>query len=62
MPAHLTHGGLVARDGTGRAIDDSAAPIRDGRGDVLGAVLIFRDVSHRRQAERALAVLTTVLH
>ncbi len=45
---------LIARDGTERAIDDSAAPIRDGRGNVLGVVLIFRDVSERRRAERAL--------
>ena len=45
---------LLARDGTARPIDDSAAPIHDEHGEVTGCVLIFRDISARRQAERAL--------
>jgi len=45
---------LIARDGTERAIDDSAAPIRDGAGAVVGAVLVFRDVTERKRAEEAL--------
>jgi PAS domain S-box-containing protein len=49
------HTALIARDGTERAIDDSAAPIKDEQGNLLGVVLIFRDVSQKRQAERALA-------
>ena len=49
------HTVLIARDGTERAIDDSAAPIRDDDGAVTGAVLVFRDVAGRRDAERALA-------
>lgn len=32
-------------------IEDSAAPILDGNGEVMGAVLIFRDVSHQRKVE-----------
>lgn len=44
---------LIARDGTRRPIDDSAAPIRDGQGEVAGVVLVFRDISERRQQERA---------
>jgi PAS domain S-box-containing protein len=36
---------LIARDGTERPIDDSAAPMRDEAGSTLGPVLIFRDVS-----------------
>ncbi|AMV22465.1 Sensor histidine kinase TmoS [Planctomyces sp. SH-PL14] len=43
---------LLARDGTERPIDDSAAPIRDADGTILGVVLIFRDVSEQRQAEQ----------
>ena len=43
---------LVARDGSERPIDDSAAPIRGPDGAVTGAVLVFRDVSERRRAER----------
>jgi len=59
----LRHGGivglanhtiLVAKDGTCRPIDDSAAPIRAKHGQILGVVLVFRDVSDRRQAERCL--------
>ena len=46
---------LVAKDGSERPIDDSAAPIRDERGVVSGCVLIFRDVSERRQWEKRVA-------
>jgi hypothetical protein len=42
---------LIAKDGTERPIDDSAAPIRDVHGDVLGVVLVFRDVTERRRLE-----------
>lgn len=42
---------LVQRDGAEIPIDDSAAPIRDGSGDLVGAVVVFRDVSDRRAAE-----------
>jgi PAS domain S-box-containing protein len=46
---------LIARDGTERPIDDSAAPIRDAADALTGAVLVFRDVSERRRAELAAA-------
>ena len=48
------HTVLRARDGTQRPIDDSAAPIRDGAGRLLGVVLIFRDVTDHRRAEQEL--------
>jgi PAS domain S-box-containing protein len=44
---------LIARDGTEHFISDSAAPIRDDRGDIAGAVLVFRDISEQRRAEHA---------
>jgi PAS domain S-box-containing protein len=44
------HTVLIARDGTERPIDDSAAPIRDSAG-VVGAVLVFRDITDRKRAE-----------
>jgi PAS domain S-box-containing protein len=44
---------LIARDGTERPIDDSAAPIRDAAGEIAGVVLVFRDVSEKKEAERA---------
>src|SRR5271168_4044390 len=43
------HSLLIAKDGTERPIDDSAAPIRNERGEVAGAVLVFRDISERRR-------------
>ncbi|QDT54184.1 Aerobic respiration control sensor protein ArcB [Caulifigura coniformis] len=43
---------LVAKDGAERRIDDSAAPIRDADGGVIGCVLVFRDVDEQRQTER----------
>ncbi|NJL86166.1 MAG: PAS domain S-box protein [Leptolyngbyaceae cyanobacterium SM1_1_3] len=45
---------LIARDGTARPIDDSAAPIRRQVNEVVGCVLVFRDVSARRQVEKQL--------
>jgi PAS domain S-box-containing protein len=43
---------LVARSGRRLPIDDSAAPIRDARGRVLGAVLVFRDIERQRREAR----------
>jgi diguanylate cyclase (GGDEF)-like protein/PAS domain S-box-containing protein len=40
---------LIGRDGTERAIQDSAAPIRDKDGRVLGIVLVFHDVTEQRR-------------
>ena len=44
---------LVASDATECPIADSAAPIRDGRGELVGMVLIFRDNSAERQVRLA---------
>ncbi len=48
------HTVLIAREGTERPIDDSAAPIRDEDGEVSGVVLIFRDITARRQGDKEL--------
>ncbi len=45
---------LIARDGRRIPIDDSAAPIHDEQGNITGVVLVFRDVTQRRQAQRQL--------
>lgn len=45
---------LIARDGTERPIDDSAAPIRDSSGQVSGAVVVFRDVTERRLQDQSI--------
>ena len=46
---------LIAKDGIERAIDDSAAPIRELDGSIIGVILVFRDVSQEREAKIALA-------
>ncbi len=43
---------LLARDGSERPIDDSGAPVLSRAGAVIGAVLVFRDVSEQRAEER----------
>ena len=43
---------LVGRDGTEHGIQDSAAPIRDKHGSVLGIVLVFHDVTEQRRLAR----------
>ena len=48
------HTVLISKDGTETPIDDSGAPIRDDKGDIIGVVLVFRDVSERRKAEEAM--------
>ena len=45
------HTVLIAKGGTEIPIGDSGAPIRDTHGRVLGAILIFRDITERRRAE-----------
>lgn len=45
---------LISRSGKEIPIDDSAAPIKDDKGNVTGVVLVFRDVTDRLETERAL--------
>ncbi len=52
---------LIAKDGTERPIDDSASPIRDGDGRLEGVVLVFRDVSEQKAAQRAVQEQASVL-
>ncbi len=48
------HTVLIARDGSECPIADSCAPIRDRTQQVVGAVLVFRDVTAEREAAVAL--------
>lgn len=48
------HTALIAKDGTIRSIADSCAPIRDRDGNVIGGVLVFRDVTHEKKIEEEL--------
>ncbi|HEV2855287.1 MAG TPA: PAS domain S-box protein [Thermoanaerobaculia bacterium] len=52
---------LIARDGTERPIDDSAAPMLDESGTPVGVVLVFRDVTERRRAEEVQARLAAIV-
>ena len=45
---------LIAKDGTERPIEDSAAPIRNEAGEIAGVVLVFRDCTERRRHEQAM--------
>jgi PAS domain S-box-containing protein len=45
------HTVLIARDGREWPIDDSGAPIRDADSEIMGVVLVFRDVSDRKAME-----------
>jgi PAS domain S-box-containing protein len=55
------HTVLLARDGTEIPIDDSGAPIRDASGNILGTVLVFRDVTARRRAEETTRLLAAIV-
>jgi hypothetical protein len=51
------HGGgksLTLRDGTAKPIEYSVGPIRGDRGGVQGFIIVFRDISERRQFEEEL--------
>jgi PAS domain S-box-containing protein len=48
------HTSLIGRHGNVTSIEDSAAPIRDTTGRVVGAVMVFHDVTARRRTEAAL--------
>jgi PAS domain S-box-containing protein len=45
---------LIRKDGREVPIDDSAAPIRDREDRISGVVLVFRDISERKETETAL--------
>jgi len=48
------HTTLVTRDGRRIPIEDSASPILDDNGRVIGAVLVFHDVTEKRRSQDAL--------
>ena len=50
---------LIDRAGREVAIQNSAAPIRDREGRLLGTVVVFRDVSRERRLRRALSYQAT---
>jgi PAS domain S-box-containing protein len=53
---------LVRKDGQEVTIDDSASPIRNERGEMVGGVLVFRDVTDRKRAEQQLRDRTAIMN
>jgi len=45
---------LMSKNGATIPIGDSAAPIKDNKGALVGAVMVFRDISDRKKAEEAI--------
>jgi PAS domain S-box-containing protein len=52
---------LITRDGREIPVEHSAAPIFAGEGEVIGVVLVFRDVAERRQEQIATAEQAALL-
>jgi PAS domain S-box-containing protein len=56
------HTVLISKDGSRCAIDDSAAPIRNtGSQEIMGVVLVFRDVTQRNKVENKLRELSVAV-
>ena len=53
---------LAARDGKETPIDYSAAPIRNDKKNATGVVLVFRNITRRKEAEEALRLTADALH
>ncbi len=51
MVGMANHTILVPKTGRVRSISDSAAPIRDRRGSIIGSVMVFRDVTMSNMEE-----------
>ncbi len=66
MQGLANHTVLIARDGSECDIADSCSPIRDREGQVVGAVLVFRNVSEDYAVQQALrdntALIQTILN
>ncbi|MDE2451853.1 MAG: PAS domain S-box protein [Gammaproteobacteria bacterium] len=55
------HTVLITRDGRRVPIDDSGAPVRLANGDLVGIVVVFRDVTERKRAEHDHAWLAAIV-
>jgi PAS domain S-box-containing protein len=52
--ALANHTAIVARNGREIPVEDSAAPILDSAGNLLGTVLVFHDVTEKRRTQESL--------
>jgi PAS domain S-box-containing protein len=53
IAAMANHTVIVTKDGNKIPVSDSAAPIKNKDGIVIGCVVVFRDVSREREVDRA---------
>lgn len=49
------HTVLISKDGSERIISDIGAPIRDRQGQIIGVVIVFRDITEKQKIENELA-------
>ena len=49
---------LISKSGQERRIADSGAPIKNTSGEIIGVVLVFRDITEQLQTEKELAKVT----
>jgi PAS domain S-box-containing protein len=61
VAALANHTILVARGGQEYFIDDSASPIRGRSGEIVGVVLVFREIGERRRSEEAQRRLASIV-
>lgn len=54
-----SHTVLVSRDGSRYGVEDSASPISNTHGEVVGAVIVFHDVSEQRRMSREMTYRAT---
>ena len=57
-----THTILIRKGGGELAIDDSGAPIRNAKGELVGVVLVFRDVTEKRREEERSRFIAEASH
>ena len=55
------HTVLITKEGKEIPIDDSASPIRDTKGKVVGVILVFHEITARRQMEREREAQSAIL-
>ncbi len=49
---------LISKDGISRPIEDSAAPIMQENGEIIGVVVVFRDFSDKKQKQQEIEFLS----
>jgi len=61
VAALANHTLMLGRDGREIPIDDSAAPIKQANGEIIGVVLVFHDCTNTKKAADALALFRTLI-